>query len=406
MKKASLLGLSLLVALGAAAQADVVKEVEHNLKGSSPDYKAASSQIKAALQNPETKDQVITWYLAGKAGFGLYDQLYLQETLGNSLSAADKKDAGHALIDGFNYYFQALPLDSLPDAKGKVKPKYSKEMLKTIKENYLPLKNAGVYLFEAQDFDGAYDAWELYATLPDNPLLGKEAPVAEPDTLVGQIMYYQGLAALSVNQDQKALNKMKQVLDKGYKNIDVYRYAVEAARRLNDSIELVNLAQQGYDAFGTEDISFIGQLINAKLNGNEYESAMKLVNEAIAASDPEDKANLSQLYDILGFIYEREDDNVNAAASFRKAIEIDPNLAKGYYDLGRVIYNDAVKLDEASEGAESPEVSSKLLEAAKLFETAYDMDEDNMDAIPGILYRLYYRLGAGYEDKAEYWQKR
>ena len=47
-----------------------------------------------------------------------------------------------------------------------------------------------------------------------------------------------------------------------------------------------------------------------------------------------------------------------------------------------------------------------LLDAAKLFEKAYEIDSTNLTNIPSILYRLYYRLGAGYEEQAETWKDR
>ncbi len=404
MKKFSLLGLCLAAGLTLSAQADVVKDVEHALKEGSPNYEAALKSIQPALTNPETKDLAQPWYLAGKAGFGLYDQLYIQESLGNALDAAGKKKAGQALIDGYNYYFTAIPLDAQPDAKGKVKPKYTKDMVKTAKNNYGQLRNAGAFLFEAQDFKGAYDAWELYVTLPSNPVLGKEAPASYPDTIVGNSMYYQMLAALSADMNAEALAKVPAIDKTGYKNVDVYVYGIEAARRMNDTVAMLELAKKGYDIYGTQNIQFIGQLINDRLNAKDYPACEKLVNEALAATS--DAQIQSQLYDILGVVYEDQSMDTKAMECFDKAISIDPNMAKAYYDKGRIIYNQAVKLDEESDGSKAgtQKVVDALLQAADLFEKAYGMDEDNLGSVPNLLYRLYYRLGQGYEDKADYWK--
>lgn len=406
MKKISLLGVCLLAGLTMSAQTDLVKEVEREMKGGSPNYQEILKKIQPALTNPETKDKAQTWNLAGKAGFKLYDDAYIKTTLGNQLSNDEKKAAGHGMIDGYKYFFTAIPLDQQPDEKGKVKPKYTKDMLKEMKNNYLALKNAGVLLFEAQDYDGAYDAWEIYCTLPTNPAMGNEAPTAEADTLVGNIMYYQAIAMLSNNEDQRALDKMKQLEKTGYSSLDYYRYAVEAARRVNDSIALIDFAQKGFNKYGTEDISFIGQLINQKLNANDYPACYELVNAAIAGVPDDQTAVKTQLVDILGYIYEQDGKMDEAAANYEKALSLDPNYAKGYFDLGRVIYNRALKLDEEviDEQVRVEKVNPQLLKAAEYFEKAYSLDEDNMGNIPGILYRLYYRLGPGYEDKAALYQ--
>lgn len=404
MKKFGILGICLATGMSVFAQADLVKEVERSLKASSPNYEEAVKKIQPALTNDDTKDLVTPWYLAGKASFGLFDQLYLKETLGEKLNDDQKKTAGNAMVDGYGYFFKALPLDQKPDEKGKIKPKHTKEMLKQLKNNYVMLRNAGVFLFEAQDFKGAYDAWELYVTLPEIATLGTDAPKADPDTVVGNIMYYQMLAALSNDMNEEALAKFRQVEKSGYKNIDAYVYGTEAARRLNDSVAMLEIAHKGYDMFGTQNIQFIGQIINDRLFHEDYAACEKLTNEALQATT--DPAIQSQLYDILGVVYENSDRLDDAFAALDKAIELNPENAKNYYDKARLMFNQAIKIDEEVQSLEErkQKVIPLLVNSAELFEKAYGMDEVNNSNVPGILYRLYYRLGAGYEDKANYWK--
>jgi len=404
MKKISLMGVCLIAGLSAWAQADLVKEAEHMLKASDPDYNKAMETIKPALTNPETAGTMMPWYLSGKANFGIYDQGLIQEQLGNHLNNDQKKVVGHALANGYNDYFKALHLDSIPNEKGKIKPKKSKEIIKILSEKYPQLRNAGIFLLQAQDYKGAYDAWELYVTLPKNPVLGESAPTADPDTIVGEIMYYQAAAMLTVDENQKALDKLRQAEAMGYTPVDVYTYAVEAARRLNDTVSMVDFAEKGYEKYGTQEISFIGQLINDKLASNDYAACYNYVNRAIEITPADNAAMLSQLYDIKGYILEQEDKLDEAIECFNKAIELDTTNAKGYFDKGRIIYNKAVKLDEENSSGRTEAVTTELLKAAELFEKAYNIDEQNMSQIPNILYRLYYRLGAGYEQQADIWK--
>ena len=60
-------------------------------------------------------------------------------------------------------------------------------------------------------------------------------------------------------------------------------------------------------------------------------------------------------------------------------------------------------MDDA-EGKNVAAVKDLLLQAAELFEKAFNLDEDTMSNVPGILYRLYYSLGQGYEEQTKYWE--
>lgn len=401
MKKSLILGAALSIAFAAGAQVQVVKEVDHLVKGN--EFQKAYQQIQPALTNPETAENYNAWFLAGKAGVGVYDQVYLKESMGQQATKEEKKLGGHGLLDAVKAFKVVL---TLPDEKGKVPNKKAKESIKLLKEQYTPLRNAGVFLLNAGDYDGAYEAWELYANYPNDPVFEGKGPKADPDTIVGQFKFYQAVAMLSKDDNQKALDKIKEVIPTGYETIDIYRYGVEAARRVNDSIAMLDLAKVGYQKYGTEDISFIGQLINGKLSENDYAACHTLVEEAIQRT-PDSIINIkSQLYDILGYIYEQEENIPLAIENFNKAVTLDNKYAKGYFDKARVIYNTAVKEDEKeneNEKTQSRDVKNELLEAADEFKKAYDLDP-TLSQIPGILYRLYYRLGAGYEDEAEYWK--
>ena len=80
MKKKSILLLCALTTFGAFAQKSLVDDVEHQIGGfnvSVDAYKEAAGKIKPALENAETKDQAKTWFVAGKANIGIYDQCML-----------------------------------------------------------------------------------------------------------------------------------------------------------------------------------------------------------------------------------------------------------------------------------------------------------------------------------------
>ena len=55
-----------LMAITVFAQKKAVTEAERIAKDSKPDFNEARTLIKGALENPETKDDAKTWYVAGQ----------------------------------------------------------------------------------------------------------------------------------------------------------------------------------------------------------------------------------------------------------------------------------------------------------------------------------------------------
>lgn len=406
MKKTLLIGAAVVSAFSLSAQQSVLKDAEHEMKGSSPDYNKVLNMLQPALTNPETAELAETWNLAGDAAMNLFSNVTLLQATGQTVSPADQDAAGLALLNGFNYSLKALPLDTVVNEKGKVKTKYSKDIVKRIQKNYEQLRNAGIMAWSNADYDGAYDIWEMYLTLPTNPVLGKNAPKAAADTIQGELMWNQAIARLLKQDNAGALKKIRQMEGYGFMPEDYYAYAMTAAKGAGDDAAANEYARKGLaQGSGESNVGFLAQLINTEIDNKNYPAAYEYVNQALS-STPESNGELrAQLYDIIGSINETEEKFDDALTNFKKAIDANPNFGKAYFDYGRIVYNEALKLDDTlnDQAERDAKVNPKLIESAEYFEKAYELDNTNTQ-IPNILYRLYYRLGAGYEDKASYWQ--
>lgn len=406
MKKISFLSVCLLAGFAASAQADRIKDAEHMLKGYTPDYAGAYTVIQPALTNPETKNNVNAWYIAGKAAAGKFDEVFKAQQMGQEVSADQKKIAGKSLGEAYKYYLTALPLDSIPDEKGKVKPKKSKDIIKELVGNYNYLTTAGNYCWEAGDGMGAYDVWELYLTLPDNPVMqGKVSITPENMEMAGNMMFIQGLAMLDQKDFAKALKKFRDASNTPFDNQNIYVGGIQAAGQLDDNAAILEFAKKGYEKYGASNTLFISELINDRIQNKDYSGAHKYVT--VALDSVTDNSVKSQLYDVLGVVYESEDKYDDAIDALNKAVACDDTNAKAFFDLGRLLNNKAARIDEKSENTNKidPVALDGYIKAGDAFDRAYQLDETRFTQIPGILYRLYYRLGAGYEEKASYWEK-
>lgn len=403
MKRISLICAALAATLSMSAQKALVDEVKNDVKGNSANAQAALQKIQPALTNPESAQQAYTWYTAGDAALKAYDHLRALEGLNPSgLTDEQKKNAGTDLNQAFEYFVNALPLDQQPDAKGKVKPKYTKDIMKAMSSNYREYQRAGIYLYEAQDYPGAIKAWDIYINLPKDPRFADAKITADPDTIVGQMMYYQALAMTFNNEQAKAVERLRDAINSGLDNMEVYQNALAVATQAGDSAAMIEFAQKGYDKYGVQNIAFIGQLINEKLNKGDYPACVDYVNKALAGNP--DNETQAQLYDILGCIDAEQNKNDEAYANFSKAVELNPNFAKGYFDQARMVFNKAVNAwDEADEATRQNVLTPDIKRACGLFEKAYELDENAMSNIPGILYRAYYLIEGEESPNTQKW---
>lgn len=392
MKKSSILGLCLIAGVSASAQMSLVKDVEHSLKGGSDDLAAALVNIQPALTNDESKGEAQTWFVAGKAGFELYDNLYAKKSIGQNV---DGKQAGDAIVKGYEYMMTALPLDTIVDAKGKTKTKYSKDIVKTIAGHYNDFSTAAVLCWEAKDYPGAYKAWGIWVDLPNNKSLGKNAPAAPADSVVSEMVYNMALAAWQMDSIPLALENMKRAKSMGYKKKNLYDYAISLAAQSKNNALVYELAEEAYPLYGKEDPKFLQLMINSRIENEKYDEAKQMLENAISA-DP----NNAQLYNIMGILYEAQKDNDNAIANYRKATELDAKFAQSQYNLGRKLCEKAYAISDGASNLSQAdynklvetEINPLFREAAEHLEAAYSIDPDNGSDALRYLRNVYYNL--------------
>ena len=143
MKKISILGLCLLTLGTAAAQKQLVKEVEREMKSNAASYPDQMKKLAPAFTDAETATDAYTWFVAGKGAYDYYDQQSVFAQMGKEVN---KKQIGSSIIEGFDYFSKALPLDTITDSKGKVKTKYSKDIVKQVVNHYNDFNNAALFL--------------------------------------------------------------------------------------------------------------------------------------------------------------------------------------------------------------------------------------------------------------------
>lgn len=392
--KRVLLTVALCVAASASfAQKKVVNEAQSIAKGSNADFGEARTLIKGALENPETKDDAKTWYVAGF----IEDQQFNAERAKQILGQQPNEPVMYEALYGILPYFQkAYELDQLPNEKGKVKPKYTKDIKSILSANHVYLFNGGAYYFDKQEYKKAYDFFNQYVEISELPMFAG-TQTAEKDSTFMTVQFYAAAAASLAKDSRLAIAALERAKNTPYRQYDVYQYLCYEygeARTAQDSVMLEKTFEEGMQVF-PDSAFFLNNLINTYIYSNRNEKALEMLNVAIQ-KNPND----ANLYNVMGRVYETGlKDYANAEKNFQIALEKDPNLTDALSNIGRIYYNQGVnKLSEANMINDSKKYLEELSMAKDLFKKALPYYKkaheaepekmDNMIALRGIYYNL------------------
>ncbi len=389
MKQISILALALAVCATAGAQTSVLKEAEQAMKSGQEAAKVVTI-VTPAFTNPETSGLAQTYFIPGKASYNEYDKLLGLKQFGKTKHEDEIKMA-KLLIQGYDMYMKALPLDSVPNEKGKIKPKYSKEIVSTIGGHFTDYTNAGADLYNEKDYDGAYRAWAIFNEIPQNPIF-KLSSVPN-DTILGEIAFNQALAAWQGNHFEDALNAFMFAKSKGYNKKQLYDYAIAVADGAKNKEAVLEISKEALALYGDQDPMYMGQIVNYYLQNKDFDKAFETINQAIAK-----EPNNAQYYNIQGVLYENVEKRPEAMEAYKKATELDPNNANALYNYGRQLCETAYALNDAAPTSQQEYDTyraEKLVplfeQAAEILERAYTANPDNSDVLK-YLENVYYNL--------------
>ncbi len=390
MKKLTILTAGLLIGtLAMPAQKQVLKDAEQAMKDGKAPAEVVTI-ITPAFSDPETAEMAQTYFIPGKAYFSDYDDLFALKQF-NKLPEDGNAKMVTDMLEGYTFFMKALPLDTVVDAKGKVKTKYSKDIVNTIRGHHSDFNNAAIAAWELKDYPSAYKAWADYFEVIDNPVL---APKSLPaDTILAEIRFNQALAAWQADQLADALAAFEKSKAMGYNKKQLYDYAISVASNMQNDAAVYQWATEAEPLYGNEDPNYLGFIINHYLQSKDFDKAFSMIDEAIAKNPSN-----AQYYVVKGILYDNQDKKAEAKDMFKKALEVDSQNPMALMQYGRSLCEEAYKLSDAA--PTSPEESEKYYnekivpifkEAADYLERAWNLDNNNTDALR-YLENVYYNL--------------
>ncbi|MDR1120080.1 MAG: hypothetical protein LBM08_04105 [Dysgonamonadaceae bacterium] len=402
MKKLGLtLGLCLIAAVS-FGQKKAISEALKLAKDAKPNFAEARAKIKGALEHEETKNDARTWYVAGQ----IEDLQFTAENTKLMMGQQpDEASMYGALINIYPYFKKAYELDNLPDEKGKIKPKFTKDIRSTLKANMAYYLNGGAYASEQGDYKKFYDFFNQYIEIADSKLMKEGVKSGSENTVDSTYIfanYYAAIAASQLGDPAVTIEAMKRASKIDYKRNDMLQYLAEEYKNIGDTLNFLKTLEEGLAIYPKESF-FTLNLIHVYIITGQNDKAIEYINAAII-NEPTN----AQLYDVAGRVYETgPKDYAKAEEYFLKSIAIDGENAESQSNLGRIYFNQGVtQLDEANNIADVKKYNEEKEKAKDLFrkalphfEKAYQLNpeaSDNKMALRSIYYNL--DMGDKYEE--------
>ncbi len=389
-------------AIGTASAQKANVDQAAKLSGKTDQLNQARSLIKQAMENPETQNDARTYYIAGKIEFDAYDNATKAKMINPNDASAQGTSMADELLQGYKYFLKALPLDSLPDEKGKVKPKFSKDMIGKIGGHANDFFTAGADYFNNKDYyPQAYEAFMIYGDLPESGMLGKMAELIDPSQIATSY-FNAGLSAYSGNAVDESAKAFRKARLAGYDDPNCYIYEIacwqsiaqkDESRMKEAQSKILDVAKAGNEKYGLAQPIFINNMINSIVTDGKIDEALAELNKIIEANP--DNANL---YGLRGYVYDRAEKDTESEADYRKAASLPDvdfetlkNASKKIFRVGTSKWNNLEGVSPETTAARQ-DIKTNYFETAKqIAEKAQAMQPDDSD-IQNVLESINYAL--------------
>ncbi|MDA9554852.1 tetratricopeptide repeat protein [Pelobium sp.] len=283
-----------------------------------------------AILNDKTKDLPELWAYRGL----IYSAIAVTDTVNKANSEGAFTTAQEAIA-------KAKTLD--------VKKEQDKTIESAEKNLAIMMQNKGVAAFGKKDYKTAYSSFKFIAD------------VMPQDSLFNM---YTAIAANNAQMYDEAIKYYGKTIEINPKNPGLYQELGRIYLTKTDTTNALKVIEEGR-AKHPEFMGLIYDELNIYLNRGQAAQQISKIENAIA-KDPKNKT----LYFVAGVAYSANKQKDKAEASYKKALEIDPNYADAIYNLAVLNIDKANNyIIEANKLPNTKASDAKYNELKKKFET-------------------------------------
>lgn len=392
MKKLVIMAIALMACtMTFAGDSDALKAV---LK--SKDYNEAAQLLKQTLgqmadnaEKAEAYNHLVDLAMAKVTNeTGTIAENQLQQQMGSDkVKAYDTLGLADAICNAIENAIECEKYDQLPNAKGKVKPRYGEKNAARIWAVRPNLVNIGQDAAQKGNDAGVLKYWGTFVDAGEAPFFAAQNHDAEKE-YIGQVAFFAGRYAYQAGQMDRANRYFEVAKRDPQQKQDAINFQLYAMRQnlktREDSLGYVSQLKQMYEAEPENDVILDG--LNAMYEGMKDRAAQTALLDNHLKKYPNSFTALAD----KGLMAMNDNNAEEAAKWLRKATEAKPDNAVVWTYLG-------VCLNALAANAADNASGQKIFdEAIVAFDKAKQLDPDKAQANWGYnRYQAYYgRYGA------------
>lgn len=285
--------------------------------------------------------------------------------------------------------------DQLPDAKGKVKPRYHEANVQRVTNVRLGLVNAGQAAAQKNDIDGLLRYWGTFLDTENTPFANAKTEAG----FLGQVAYFTAYYAAQKKDYERADRYCDIAMQDSAQANDAtnlkFQIASENLKTKADTLKYIDKLKAFYAEHPESEAAF-GTLANL-YNGMDMKAEFQALLKDKLAKDP----NNSIAWALKGQAEMNAQDYTNAIESFKKSVEIDGTKPVILTYLGFCINASASQIEN-----DRAKQKAMYKESMGYLEKAREIDPDRQQANWAYpLYQCYYIIYSGNDPKTLEMQK-
>ena len=379
----------------------LVKEVKIQNKAEHYD-KSSELLRKAFRQYPEAANDVEL------CNYELMAQMALAQQQSRAIFLNQKPDTaryfGHVL-EAYRYALRTDSLDRLPDAKDRIRPKFTSNVSSALTDLRNNLRSGGKYFYKKHDFVQALPYFETYLQTIGHPLVQYDKlkdTVLPLDADSVEIARLAMMAAFSGQKYDKVLQYQPLATRDTVQRAFMLELAAKSCRQLGYELRYVQMLQQGFEQYPLYEY-FYTTLLSYYNNEPEYHESLAILNRLLELQ-PRNRKFLYLKGKMLQGLHQLEE----AAQVFQETIQVMPDDAESHASLGSVYleqahdyYNNTnLKIGDKNYAKHRRQLNDYYIRAMKAYEQARQFNEHDTSLWLSGLRETYYKLNKGKELKA------